>query len=302
LDDEASTGPGRRARKAVSATALDLESVLAREIRRHRDRHGWTAAELAERVTAVGGKMPRQVISKIETGVRDVSIPELLIVGRALRVPPLMLLFPVGRHQEIEFPNDARAETQNTWGLLRWCSGEARLDGGDISEDPGAAPLVLYRRHQALVDEWASGARLLYTTPMTLDTEKLRRDAERRSASAVTELRNCRAEMSRLGLSHPDLPPGIREQIEPHPFEGMPEDARWVADAAQRTDAYATQKRAYQSAGIDLAEDDQARARLTNLHGLAYEARRVVRALGGTPEPLPPGCEELDEPPAREEE
>jgi transcriptional regulator with XRE-family HTH domain len=137
--------------ETLTDQALDLQACLAREIRRHRDRQGLSAQRLADLVAAAGGKLTRQAISKIETGGRDVRMDEVAVLARALRVPPVLLLFPLGVAPSVDvFPPEP---TVPTWQAVRWFTGDAHLDGSDISTDPGAAPAVLWRRHQKAVDE-----------------------------------------------------------------------------------------------------------------------------------------------------
>jgi transcriptional regulator with XRE-family HTH domain len=76
----------------VEDEPVSISRALAKEIRHRRDLLHWSAARLAEEVAANGGNLPRHAISKIETGVREVSIDELLYIAAALDVPVIDLL------------------------------------------------------------------------------------------------------------------------------------------------------------------------------------------------------------------
>ncbi len=65
---------------------------VAWNMRRLRDRRGWTAHELAARCLAAGGSLPRSVIANIETGRRAViGVDELAVLGAVFGVEPWSL-------------------------------------------------------------------------------------------------------------------------------------------------------------------------------------------------------------------
>jgi len=58
-----------------------------------RKKRGWSAAELARRMKAVGIPWERIVVTKLETGRRaSVSVDELLALSAVLNCPPVMLM------------------------------------------------------------------------------------------------------------------------------------------------------------------------------------------------------------------
>ena len=52
----------------------------------YRKARGWTQSELADQIEAVGGKIARDAIAKIETGRRCVTDIEVLQISQALVV------------------------------------------------------------------------------------------------------------------------------------------------------------------------------------------------------------------------
>jgi transcriptional regulator with XRE-family HTH domain len=77
-------------------------SVVADRIKEVRARRGWSAADLAERCTALGmPELNRSVIANIESQRRrGVTVDELFVFAVALDVAPVHLLVPV------EVPDD----------------------------------------------------------------------------------------------------------------------------------------------------------------------------------------------------
>ncbi|MCZ9344665.1 helix-turn-helix transcriptional regulator, partial [Streptomyces sp. TRM76130] len=62
-----------------------------------RKRRGLTAQGLADATRAAGYAIDRSVIAKIEKGLRQsISVAELVVIARALGVPPVLLLYPLG--------------------------------------------------------------------------------------------------------------------------------------------------------------------------------------------------------------
>lgn len=84
-----------------------------------------TAQALADRCAALGYPLDRTVIAKLEKGLRQtVTVADLLVLAKALEVPPLALVFPVGYEGEVEVL-PGRMEHPIT--ALRWASGEGFL-------------------------------------------------------------------------------------------------------------------------------------------------------------------------------
>lgn len=71
----------------------EVTQRIAGEIKRHRGRR--SGQWLADRTKELGHAISKTAIWEIETGKRkSISVPELLIIARALEVPPVLLLFP----------------------------------------------------------------------------------------------------------------------------------------------------------------------------------------------------------------
>lgn len=189
------------------------EAVLRAEIRTQRNRQGMTAQQLADQVAESGGKLSRQAISKIETGDRGVSLDELLVLARALGVPPILLLFPVGTRETVEPLPGMVVYTDDA---MQWFTGE-RPGPGAEDWQRRAAPVLLWRQHARQVSEYFNARdevrRWDRLAPSDdLDTEiRLRVVRER----VEDDLRTTRAEMRRHGLTPPKLPAELEHLEKP---------------------------------------------------------------------------------------
>lgn len=95
--------------------------AIAAQIRRHRD--GRLSAQVLSDLTGkLGYEIPRNTIADLESGRRaSISVAELLVLSRALDIPPLLLLFPVDDQAELEvLPGESRP----AWRAAQWFTGE----------------------------------------------------------------------------------------------------------------------------------------------------------------------------------
>lgn len=150
-----------------------LAETVGRQVRRYRLERGLSVQKLADVCTEEYGlPIKRSVLANFEGGRRPtVSLMELLVLARVLRVPPVLLVFPVGAEQEIEV---LKGQSVPAWDGLKWFTGESRFPApliphGEVDgntglpewyEDPeagwkeGASPVALYREHSHLLLEW----------------------------------------------------------------------------------------------------------------------------------------------------
>jgi hypothetical protein len=149
---------------------------------------------------------------------REISLDELVVLARALDVPPILLLFPVGTAPETEIGPGAAVPT---WHAVRWFIGEERLDGRSTDTDPAAVPMTIFRRHQALETEyvrsrWALAASVAMARNRGISPPA---DSEQpigeRAQDALIRLLDVRTEIRRAGLIAPPIRDGeLAEQIE----------------------------------------------------------------------------------------
>jgi hypothetical protein len=200
---------------------------------------GMTREGLAEKCTSLGlVQFGAAAVTNIESGRRrpkkdpntgvetlerrrEITVDELAVIARALNVPPVSLIYPVGHSAKTEI---TKGEEVDTWLAAQWFCGEARLDGSDISTDPQAAPVVLYRRHQQLVNSWALGMWIRQAPTFTEESKVL---ASNDAAMIVDQIRRLHEEIRRLGLVTPSLPADLSAHVYPSqddPFD-VPADS-----------------------------------------------------------------------------
>lgn len=137
-----------------------LTKSVAAQVRRYREHRGMTAQELSDRCAELGVRIPRPVLTNLETGRREsVTLAELIVLAQALSVPPTLLIAPVATDEDMEILPGRIADTAD---VLEWFAGEARFtpeseSGLDMQvffwrDEPYPAGLVhLYRLHTLLV-------------------------------------------------------------------------------------------------------------------------------------------------------
>lgn len=85
---------------------LSASDIAGRRIREIRQRYGWTAKELADRCAELGApRITATVVTNLETrrrATREITLDEVLILARALEVPPLQLMVPLDAGEALE--------------------------------------------------------------------------------------------------------------------------------------------------------------------------------------------------------
>lgn len=200
-----------------------LTAVIASQVQRTRGERGMSAQQLADATAALGHPLPRSVIANLESGRREtVSVAELLVIARALRVPPLVLVFPIGSEPTVEVLPETEIPT---WLAAKWFTGEgpfpvALHDGGwganteDMRAWKAGVPL-LFRELDKLYDQWSSArgdirnARLAATEAEDAEEREARiREAtfsEEMLRRAEDQVRRHRDLIRRMGLDPGEL-------------------------------------------------------------------------------------------------
>lgn len=181
------------------------------QITREGGKTGITAQALAERCQGLGLQIDRTVIAKLEKGTRQtITIGEVIVLARALGVPPVALMFELGVEEQTEIIPDLRADT---WDAVKWFTGEAAdlLDGGQ----PGAGKQLVqqFRRHDALVGECRKQRRFAMEQARGA-TAPISPDFVQQIVAAAVEaedgLRRLRSDMRGSGV----LPPALPEDLQ----------------------------------------------------------------------------------------
>lgn len=186
-----------------------------------------TVQGLADRCTDLGLQLDRSVIAKLEKGLRQtITIGEILVLARALDVPPVLLVFPIGHDAEVEVLPD---QVVSTWDAAKWFAGDEPLILRDEKGDPatlgadelaawngGVSPVPLFREHDRLLAQRAAAQTMLAgayraasqaTSDEQKQLQKLRAESEERHVREIERsLWDLRAHLQREGFTPPPLP------------------------------------------------------------------------------------------------
>lgn len=213
---EAEDTPPETTTTAPTSLADSIAAVIAERFSQRRRAEGWTLPEIAKRCASEGSpELTESSLANIlrPKNRRRVTVDQWLTLARVFGDPPGLWLMPIKTPHEITL---FEGKVFDPWNVIRWISGEATLDGQSTDTDPGAAPVVLRRRHDRHVAEYLAAMTELQT-PWT--PELVKRDSGEwdyraspnksatagRAAAAVLAIRADRAEMRRLGLTPPPL-------------------------------------------------------------------------------------------------
>jgi transcriptional regulator with XRE-family HTH domain len=186
--------------------AAQVAAGIGERVAQHRRDRKLSAQDLADRCAELGfPAISRIVVTKLENGRREtVSTAELQVLARALGVPPILLLFPLGRSLDIEALPGLHTEPH---AAIEWFTGHSKdpADPGQLAGWPPATdnPVALWDEHRTYEDALAKmdGYRAGSTDPAApgIFAETLEMTAK--------SLRRCRQSMRDLGLTPPGLQP-----------------------------------------------------------------------------------------------
>lgn len=156
---------------------------------------------LVARCSELGMPLDRSVIAKLERGLRQsLTLAELLVLARALNVPPLRLVFPVGTAARAEVLPGVEVDT---WQAAQWFTGheafpadaaaidddDAWSDGGDVEQwRQGAMPVTMWRRHADLVARWHQAVQDAAAIRQTAERDRRETERIRRKLAALPNL------------------------------------------------------------------------------------------------------------------
>lgn len=115
-------------------------AVVAEEVRAARHRRRLSTQKLADACAQLGVPIDRSVLANLEHGRRSfVTVAELSVLALVLHVPPVALIFPLGRSETVEI---VPGLTVPAVEALRWFVGDRPVDG-IAWEDPAFVPRFL---------------------------------------------------------------------------------------------------------------------------------------------------------------
>lgn len=180
------------------ATDLDTwaagfaDSIGRRVGHYRRAQPGLTAAKVCATLATLGVTMNRTVLSNLENGHRRaISVAEWVALAAVLRVPPLLLLLPIGTSETVELPAGHEVDT---WRAAQWFMGSEPA--------PGQEPDDQWRKSVDLLNLYAEHAALL--------ADRVDDDGNEANRSIVDKyLRRVRRSMRDRDILLPTLPPNL---------------------------------------------------------------------------------------------
>jgi transcriptional regulator with XRE-family HTH domain len=213
--------------------SADTADAIGRRVGHYREALGLSVQQLSDKIKdEYGVVLQRPVLSNLENGRRHaISATEVLILARVLDVPPTLLLFPIGKEEEIEV---LPGHITSSWEAAKWFGGEMPLPpderkSSQMSADEwndwaadwnkwaeNAQPVWTYRTHEIHVErQLATRRRALELRKNAVQTEdEVTRDALREQARDLDVqywerheyLKEVRQEMRKRDITPPELP------------------------------------------------------------------------------------------------
>lgn len=96
--------------------------TIGRQVRKAREHREWSAQRLADEMTAAGRPWQRLMVTKLENGHRQsIGVDDWLALAYVLRIPPVLLLLPIGEVDEVVLPPGVRMHPNLA---RKWIAGE----------------------------------------------------------------------------------------------------------------------------------------------------------------------------------
>lgn len=175
-----------------------------------------SAQALSDACAETGYEIPRTVIANLENGRRtSVEITDLLVLAKALKVPPIALLMPVGSAGTIEV---LPGKEVSIWDAVTWFTAEVPL-GEEPPEGTIAATFYEFRIHEQVLSaarksvEFADDTRrtlsLVHDPKQRAVNNEMQEKLDDYARHQLKELQAQRNAMRKAGLVPPALPEGL---------------------------------------------------------------------------------------------
>ena len=203
------TEPARDSRAAVQEWQARLAEQVGERVAHFRQLAGMTGQDLARKTG-----LDRAVISKLEKGHRQtLTVGDVFIVARALEVPPLLLLFPLGQAEEAEV---LPGVWEDTWTAVK------RFIGENGTDTPGVVDL--FRDHEHYFRRFMEAYRAVVKM-QNADLAEAGQLYERMRREDLPPLRRTRQMIRAKGLTPPPMPEAIPAYLGIDLHEGNATDA-----------------------------------------------------------------------------
>lgn len=111
---------------------MTIAELIQKNVATYRSRREWTQADLAENLEALGLPWDRSTVAKVESGRRQVTVEELVVLAAALDVSPLALFLPRDDTQRVQITPNKSVDGYWAW---QWARGELVPVGGQLPAD-----------------------------------------------------------------------------------------------------------------------------------------------------------------------
>lgn len=109
--------------------------TVAENLKRIRTQIGMTQKDLSDELSRIGRKIPVSSIGKMEAGLRNVQVDDLMAIAVALDVSPLLLLLPDVRSEDDAINMTGARHGSNARRIWKWAIGIRRLNIDVYAED-----------------------------------------------------------------------------------------------------------------------------------------------------------------------
>ncbi|MGW2847892.1 helix-turn-helix domain-containing protein [Streptomyces sp. NPDC001108] len=196
-----------------------LTQHVADAVRHYRKERGLSAQALADACAKLGYAVPRTSIANLENGRRSgVEIAELLVLAKALQIPPIALMLPVGMSGSVEV---VPGEELPIWDAIAWITGETLLGS---EPQPGTVAEIIYelRIHAQGVNQVQKAIQFAEETQrhglysgQRLNGKDMQASIQNYARESAGDLREFRGKLRARGIEPPALPEDLKFLDEP---------------------------------------------------------------------------------------
>ncbi len=80
-------------RQQTGATMYDAERIIGAKFRALREEHGWTQADVSDRLAALGVPLHQTNVAKLEKGRRPLRVAEAFALAQVFGMPPAAVFY-----------------------------------------------------------------------------------------------------------------------------------------------------------------------------------------------------------------
>jgi transcriptional regulator with XRE-family HTH domain len=184
---------------------------IGTRLQRYRKAAKLSASALSERCSEAGYPIPRSTIANLESGRKEaVPVHEVVVLAKALAIPPLALLYGIDEAGEVDVLPDLKASGWDAW--IRFADGLSPFNSIDNADN--REPLLTIREtllHYGLIagnaKAWRRVQELLSRyEELNRDNTTLRSELQREMEQILADTFGALDFLRSRGLPLPDVP------------------------------------------------------------------------------------------------